>query len=138
MADAFDNVAQLSAWMEQTGVSLLELTGPRGTLRLVQDGQGVPAVLDEHAPPAAGLIVRAPGAGVFLDRHPMRLEPAVEHGAPVRAGSPLGFLRVGPLLTAIVAPQDGVVLEVLAAHGRLVGYGAPLFELDPDGSEAAS
>jgi len=50
----------------------------------------------------------------------------------VRAGDPLGLLRIGALLIAVVAPRDGVVDRMLAADGALVGYGAPLARLRVD------
>jgi biotin carboxyl carrier protein len=72
--------------------------------------------------------------GVFLDRHPLRLQPAAPPGAEVQAGEPIGFMRIGALLRVVEAPAHGIVLDALAAHGDVVGYGAPLFAFEPFGS----
>ncbi|WP_293853641.1 acetyl-CoA carboxylase [uncultured Alsobacter sp.] len=127
-------VAQLSTWLAATDIAVLELRGPDGTLRLVQAGsvvrsEAVSPVEDIAA--AEAEVVAAPGVGVFLDRHPLRLEPAAAPGSQHAAGEPLGFLRTGPILQAVSAPCDCIVEGVLAAHGATVGFGTPLVAIVP-------
>jgi acetyl-CoA carboxylase biotin carboxyl carrier protein len=133
MTNPLDHVEQLGTWLKDTGIGLLELRGPHGTLQLLSDGTSARVVgaeqpLSTEAPTAA---VRASSPGVFLDRHPLHVEPIVSIGADVRADGPLGFLQVGPLLTPVLAPCAGTLVDVFATHAAIVGYGEPLFELLP-------
>jgi acetyl-CoA carboxylase biotin carboxyl carrier protein len=78
-----------------------------------------------------GLTVRAPSVGLFLATHPLHATPLALPGARVRAGEPIGLMQIGALLLPVDAPQDAIVRAVLATPGTPVGYGTPLFELDP-------
>jgi acetyl-CoA carboxylase biotin carboxyl carrier protein len=135
MTDAFDHVDQLCAWLARTDIGLLELKSPSQTLRLLHEGTAVAVQTVDGAeairqqPPA--LIVRASAPGAFLCRHPLRERATIATGEEFHAGDPLGFLQVGPLLLPVLAPLAGTVTDVLARHGTIVGYGAPLFELQP-------
>jgi acetyl-CoA carboxylase biotin carboxyl carrier protein len=137
MTDPLDHVEQLGAWLRDTDIGLLELRGPGGTLRLLSDGASVRVLDTEDPSPVAAptIAVRASSPGVFLDRHPLHVQPIASIGADVRAGEPLGFLQIGPLLMAVPAPCAGTLLDVLAVHGAIVGYGEPLFELLPTEGE---
>jgi acetyl-CoA carboxylase biotin carboxyl carrier protein len=133
MRNPLDHVEQLSAWLAATDIGLLELKGPTGTLRLLHDGSSVQIQnVDGRDTPqfhADTFVVRAPAVGIFLDRHPLCERAAAPIGAELVADAPLGFLQVGALLTAVPAPWRGSVTSVLAEHGKIVGYGTPLFEL---------
>ncbi|MGY8635525.1 hypothetical protein RAD15_23890 [Bradyrhizobium sp. 14AA] len=133
MRNPLDHIDQLSAWLKDADLALLELRGPSATLRLVSDGTSVRVVEGDEAPPvdAASITVRAPSPGIFLDRHPLQERAIALVAIDVRAGDPLGFLQIGPLLLAVPAPRAGTVTDVLVAHGTIVGYGAPLFALQP-------
>ncbi|MCZ8108827.1 MAG: acetyl-CoA carboxylase biotin carboxyl carrier protein subunit [Burkholderiales bacterium] len=130
-----ERIAELSAWLSGSTIDTLELTGPEGAIRLVRRAPGVaveplpgttePGVAD------AGVMALATVAGIFLDRHPLHSEPLVEPGARVAAGDHLGYLRVGLLLAPIVAPTAGQVANVLAVPGEVVGFGAPLLDIEP-------
>jgi acetyl-CoA carboxylase biotin carboxyl carrier protein len=138
MTNPLDHADKLCAWLDATDIGLLELKGPKGTLRLLHDGSSVKIQDVDEADATrscgAGLVVRAPTVGIFLDHHPLCERPLAPIGADVLADMPMGFLQVGPLLTPVSAPQGGTVTDVLAEHGKVVGYGAPLFELQPIGS----
>ena len=132
MNNPLDHVDQLGGWLRDAGLAQLELRGPTGSLSLVSDGASVQVIEDEAL--AAGVpstTVRAASPGIFLDRHPLHERTLAPVGVDVGAGEPLGFLQVGPLLMAVSAPQPGVVTDVLVTHGTVVGYGAPLFALQP-------
>jgi len=77
-----------------------------------------------------GLTVRAPSVGVFA-AHPLQVTPLALPGARVRAGEPIGLMQIGALLLPVHAPQNAIVRAVRAAPGTPVGFGTPLFELDP-------
>jgi len=139
MTDPFDHIAELTALLQASDIDLLELKSPSGILRLTRrDGRIIRADVDEGDAARPTVLVRSSGVGVFLDRHPLRLEPVLRAGGTVSAGEPIGFLRVGSLLTAILSPTDGVVIAMLAEPGAGVGYGTPLFEVEPTGSEPVS
>jgi acetyl-CoA carboxylase biotin carboxyl carrier protein len=135
MADAFDHVDQLCAWLASTDIGLLELKSPTRTLRLLHEGTTVAVQTVDEADAIRqqqpALLVRASAPGAFLCRHPLRERAIIAIGEEFHAGDPLGFLQVGPLLLPVVAPLAGAVTNVLARHGTIVGYGAPLFELQP-------
>jgi len=139
MSNPLDHVDQLSVWLKDAGLALLELRGPSATLRLVNDGASVHALEGEESPPvdAPSTTVRTPSLGIFLDRHPLHERAIAFPAANVRAGDPLGFLQIGPLLLAVPAPQAGTVTDVLVVHGTVVGYGAPLFVLRPTEGETS-
>jgi acetyl-CoA carboxylase biotin carboxyl carrier protein len=138
MSNPLDHVDQLSVWLRDAGLALLELRSPSATLRLVNDGASVRVIEGEEIPSvdAPSITVRAPSPGIFLDRHPLH-QHAIALDADVRAGEPLGFLQIGPLLLPVPAPRAGGVTHVLIEHGTVVGYGEPLFLLRPIEGEAA-
>lgn len=133
----FDSVQQLSAWLADTDIALLELSGPGVSLRLHQGEDPGPIEAERAAASPAmsvrpqGLGVRAPSVGVFLAAHPLQATLLALPGARVRAGEPIGLMQIGALLLPVHAPQNAVVRSMLAAPGTPVGFGTPLFELDP-------
>lgn len=140
MSSALDHVDRLCARLAETNIGLLELKSPTTTLRLVQDGaaaaiQSLDAA-EATRPRQPALVVRAPGPGIFLDRHPLREDATAPVGAEIVAEAPLGFLQVGPLLMPVLAPLTATATDVLVRPGTVVGYGTPLFNLQPIGSEA--
>ncbi|QOZ52479.1 acetyl-CoA carboxylase [Bradyrhizobium sp. CCBAU 53338] len=139
MSNPVDHVDQLSAWLKDANLALLELRGPSATLRLVNDGASVRVIQGEESPPVAApsMTVRAPSPGIFLDRHPLHERAIALIAADVRAGDPLGFLQIGSLLLAVPAPRAGMLTDVLVAYGTIVGYGTPLFVLQPFEGEAS-
>ena len=132
----FDSVQQLSAWLADTDIAVLELSGPGVSLRLHQGDALGTIEAQGAAPPATpvrpqGLTVRAPSVGVFLAAHPLHSSPLASPGARLRAGEPIGLMQIGGLLLPVHAPQDAIVRAMRAAPGTPVGFGTPLFELDP-------
>ncbi|MES2945359.1 MAG: biotin/lipoyl-containing protein [Pseudomonadota bacterium] len=134
---------QVAAWLADTDIGLFELRTAQGLIRLRRN-PGSAGFVDETvspdvvndaagvvAAPTALLLVAAPSVGVFLHHHPLRTTPLAPIGTTVQADQVVGLLQIGDLLLAVTAPQAGVVASVLMAHGSLVGYGVPLFELQP-------
>lgn len=131
----FQHVDQLSSWLAEAGIDYLELSGPDRQLRLgraiEQDLPTDVASAVTHAVP-----VKAPVAGTLLHSHPMRRVPLAPCGSMVRAGQTVALLQVGALLVPIDAPTDGVVVEVVAQEGALVGFGAEIIRISDIASEA--
>lgn len=133
-----DQIQQIAAWLAATDIGLLELRGPGLMLQLRHDRAGVEIVEsdDAIAPDAAALpaapdvtTVTAASVGVFLHRHPLRLDALAVPGATVRSGQALGLLQIGSLLLPVPAPADATVHDLLASDGAVVGYGAALVAL---------
>lgn len=133
-----DDIKQLSAWLADTDIALLELRGPDVHLRLRHDGARVDQVDDDlpPAPDAPGaatgrVVATAASVGVFLHQHPLQEAPLARPGLRVNAGQTIGLLQIGSLLLPVRAPRDATVAAALVAHGTTVGYGTPLIELQP-------
>lgn len=136
--EALERFRQLSAWLADTDIGVLELRGPQTLLRLVRDGAAGGEVVqsevsDEVAARAAPArpgttVVAAPTVGIVRHRHPMRDAALAPPGTQVEAGQPLALLQIGQLLVHVEAPRAGVVARLLAPDGAAAGYGDPLIE----------
>jgi len=122
----FQHIDQMSEWLVGSGIVLLELDGPQGSVRLGDDGTKPVA-----AP--AETIVTAPGCGVFLHHHP--LSTAASNG-PVAAGDVIGLLQIGVLLIPVLAPCAGQIAGHFMAHGEMVDFGTKLICLHPSNTRA--
>ena len=131
MTKLFDLAKLLAAHLSTTDLERLILNGPERALRLVRQGTDFVIEAAETASPNA-VIVRAGTPGVFLRRHPLGTALSAPEGAMVGKDEFLGFLRIGPLLTAVPAPVGGTIVAILADDGAIVGFGTPLFEIEPD------
>jgi acetyl-CoA carboxylase biotin carboxyl carrier protein len=132
----FQHVDQLSSWLAEAGIDYLELSGPDRALRLGRAVQQGLQVKTTDAARAVTHAVKAPMVWTLLHSHPMRRVPLAPCGSLVRAGQTVALLQVGALLVPIEAPCDGVVVEVLAQEGALVGFGAEITRLSDIASEA--
>jgi acetyl-CoA carboxylase biotin carboxyl carrier protein len=115
-------IKQLSAWISQRGIDLLELTTPEASLRLQRDAS---------APAAAGPVqasryheLTAPSPGRYLDRHPLSTQPLVMSGVSVEAGQLVGFLQIGTLLLPLRSAQAGRIVSLPRSPGDTLGYGS--------------
>lgn len=132
---AAERIRMLTDLLEGTSIGLLELTTPEETVRLRRDREAGPQPASpvqsdtERADAPGPLTVKAPSVGVFRHAHPMHGEALARPGQDVRAGEAVGLMEVGTLLVHVTVPRDGVVLDVLAEDGEVVGYGAPLVRL---------
>lgn len=135
-----DSLQELSESLDEAGIGLLELRGPGVLLRLGRDAADAASACPSSvatpnaspSKPSHRVTVNAPSAGVFLHAHPMQSIPLAPVGVPVRAGAPIGLLRIGALLLPVWAPRAAVVTSLRVADGTLVGYGTPLVDLDAD------
>lgn len=141
LADLLARIEDMFNWLRAIGIDELELTCPSGALRLRRSSGGAyDARVEPAGDPGRGsaATVTAHWPGIFLDRHPLHADPLVAPGARVKKGAPIGFLRAGPLLMIVPAPVDGVIAQMLARHGDIVGFGAPLLALDPNEGAACT
>lgn len=134
---------RLVPWLAATDIDGLELRGPGVHLCLARRGGEVVAVPAGELPVVEGhagrhgaaaterttTVVTAASPGVFLHRHPLLDAPLVAPGAAVKAGQPVGLLRIGALLLPVLAPCDADGAEPVATEGTVAGYGTPLVHL---------
>jgi acetyl-CoA carboxylase biotin carboxyl carrier protein len=132
MTNPLDHVAEIATLLAATDIDCLELTGPAGHLRLRRGSEPkvrAGGIDDEPLAEDETVAMSSPGLGIFLHAHPLHDTPLVQADDSVAAGQVLGFLKIGPLLVPVPAPHDGVVLDIVAQDGTLVGFGDPLFRI---------
>jgi acetyl-CoA carboxylase biotin carboxyl carrier protein len=138
MTLSLDQVGTLSDWLTQAGLDRLELTGPGFSLQLSRTASpnGTPAsqepLLATPVDDAAVETVRSPGIGRFLRAHPLHRDGLVKPDQPVKAGQPVGLLQAGTILSPVLAPRAGIVAEIIAVEGALLGWGDPILSLWPE------
>jgi biotin carboxyl carrier protein len=129
-------IASLAAALDAAGVDGIEIEQRARNVRIVVERRTsriapqIAASQQSHAAIRPSTVA-APMAGIFADRHPAAVAPALAVLADVALGDTLGFIRVGPMLLPVKASATGILTGVLAGVGRLVGYGDPLFEIEP-------
>ncbi|MCZ7447147.1 acetyl-CoA carboxylase [Agrobacterium rhizogenes] len=129
-------IAALTEALTAAGVDGIEISSPRGHLRIVvaagNSGQAVSVVKTPPVETATvPVIVKAPMAGRFCPSHPSASVDT--DGLPHSIGSAdvLGFIRIGSVLLPVSAGRAGVLKRQLAEPDALVGFGDPLFEIEP-------
>lgn len=122
-------IATLTSWLEQAGVSAIAIERDDQQIKIVMAGGSaqVSRQTRDKQKPASSVAVKAPCVGHFLAQHPAHADEAAKNRAGVKAGDTVGFVKIGPLLLNVTAPQDGILGEALVKNGTLVGYGDPLF-----------
>jgi acetyl-CoA carboxylase biotin carboxyl carrier protein len=143
-----NELQQLVACLEASGFHSLELSRPDGRVKLTVSKSNevrIEALADATAHVVSGdspqkspggINVTAGSAGIYLATHPMRSSPWVALGSAVKKHDVLGLLKIGPIYAPITAPADGVVTQILASDGVLVGFGAPVLEILPSSGNA--
>ncbi|CDZ34994.1 Hypothetical protein NGAL_HAMBI1146_11640 [Neorhizobium galegae bv. officinalis] len=127
-------IALLTDALTAAGVSGLEISWPGGQLRIVvATGEEARINVSSTAQPVSAaqpVVVKAPMAGHFCSGNSSR---SVADRLPrsVSAADTLGFLRVGPILLPLCAGRAGILTRQLAEPDTLVGFGDPLFEIEP-------
>jgi acetyl-CoA carboxylase biotin carboxyl carrier protein len=130
---------QLTVWMSEGGIDLLELTTPETSLSLRRDAS-VHSISrasascspggTRHEPAAragkgpAYYEVTAPSPGIYLDRHPLSAKPLVMSGASIEAGQLVGFLQIRTLLLPLRSAQAGRIVSLPQTPGDTLGYGS--------------
>ena len=142
-------IQQLSAWISERGIDLLELTTPEASLSLRRDtpaysiSRGSAPLRSDairrgpamHAPvEGAGYYeLTVPAPGVYLDRHPLSEQPLVSSGASVGAGQLVGFLQIRSLLLPLRSAEAGRVVSLPQDPGVTLGYGSVVMCLLTEG-----
>lgn len=131
-----EELTSLVARLERAGVS--ELTCGDGTRTLTLRFADVAASpSDAHgttvttrsivAPqPARRKEVLSDATGAFSRAHPLAAETSTD---AVKQGDHVGYLTIDSVLSAIIAPADGMAGNQLVDDGETVGYGDAVLEL---------
>lgn len=134
---------QIFALLDRFSVSpltLLELELGDGKLRLekggVAEGVVVQVPLTETLDRAddgkkpEGTLVKAPLVGTFYTAPAPGKPPFVSVGERVEKGQTLCVLEAMKMLSEVPSPVSGLLLEVLAEDGELMGFDTPLFRIE--------
>lgn len=122
--------------VQGTKIANLEVEWEGGSIRLQRDpspGQAPATPLEAPpAPPDERVIVRSGYVGVF-HRDAAQALPAI--GDRVAAGAAIGEVETLRIRNAVVAPAEGVLLELLVEDRTPVEYGQPLAVIRVLGTE---
>lgn len=77
-----------------------------------------------------GIYVRSPLPGTFYRAASPDEEPFVMIGKEVHQGDVIGIVESMKMMNEIVADTDGIVAEILAEDGTMVGYDEKLIRLE--------
>ncbi|MCK8787781.1 hypothetical protein M0638_25830 [Roseomonas sp. NAR14] len=127
------DIAGLARYAAAHGIGelVVEERGRRIGLRLLPPAPTPsPVAASPPAPPRA-VAVASPAMGVF-----QAAPDAPAAGTAVTGGAILGHVRLGPLLLAVRAPIDGILLGAGIPDGTLVGHGDRLLEIEPQVEKA--
>lgn len=96
----------------------------------------IPAAGGDSAIPAAAPeeelhLVKSPIVGTFYEAPGPGAPPFVKPGDAVQAGQVLCIIEAMKLMNEIESDMAGEVVKVLAANGKPVEYGQPLFSIRP-------
>ncbi|MDK4702052.1 acetyl-CoA carboxylase [Rhizobium sp. CNPSo 4062] len=128
-------IAALADALTAAGVDGLEISRPDGNLRIVVSKAGRAQIsLTGNAQPAPATsvaVVKAPMAGHFYPLHPSDSNGAERLPRTVSSRDVIGFIRIGSVLLPIPAGRSGLLARRSAEPETLVGFGDPLFEIEP-------
>lgn len=145
---AFDNfpnsedVIQISQWLNEAGLSSLELSNTHGLRLRITVGESNASTSDmtDHTSSPQGqlddaaspdIFVTAPYFGNLLRKNPLTNEEFAPSGSSVCAGDAVSMLQIGELTVPITAPQNGTVVQFMAEEGDLISYGQTILTLRP-------
>lgn len=132
---SIEEIANVIAFSLRRNVARVEIERPGFALKLALP----PPVAQPEAiaplPSPTTVAVRTAGFGRFVSRAPLSQQPLAPVGAEVSRGDVLGLLKVGALYRPIRSPIAGIVRQVYAGEGDLLGFGAETFEIEPYDSD---
>lgn len=131
---------QIAGWMRAGDIAQVEVARNDLLVRIRLDAStALPAggmTIQKDPPPAAFLeplpstiVVASDAVGILCDRYPVGDSPLVGTGEPVRTGTTVALLRVGPLYRRLRSPSAGTLARWLAQPGDRVDFGRPILEL---------
>ena len=134
------NIRQYAELMREMELTALELHLEDGTIRMERNlpvSAPAPGAVQTVSVPAEAPAVREPAAdevvspmvGMFYTAPAENAAPFVQVGDYVHRGDVLCIIEAMKLMNEIVAEEDGVITQILAANGAVVEFGQPLFRM---------
>jgi acetyl-CoA carboxylase biotin carboxyl carrier protein len=142
-----DLIRELSALLEETGLTEIEIEQSGLRVRVVRGGQMIAAT--PVAAPAAPLValagitstaapdpakhpgvVASPMVGTAYLAPEPGARPFVEIGSKVLAGQTLLIIEAMKTMNQIPAPRAGTVIQILIEDGRPVEFGEPMMIIE--------
>lgn len=128
-----DVLPALIARLRASRLGEVEVRTADWRIRLRRDSQASPrsgsparaAVAGEAPPELNGSVARSTAVGYFTPSRNLVV------GQAVQAGDALGVIDVLGVAQEVLAPDDGIIADVLAEDGQAVEYGQALAEIDP-------
>ncbi|MGY5776132.1 acetyl-CoA carboxylase [Rhizobium sp. LEGMi135b] len=128
-------IAALADALTAAGVDGLEISRPGGNLRIVVSKAGGAQISRtgkaQPEPATSVTVVKAPMAGHFYPLHPSDSNGAERLPRTVSGQDVIGFIRIGSVLLPIPAGRSGLLARRSVESETLVGFGDPLFEIEP-------
>ncbi len=99
--------------------------------------QAAPAVAPAAATPAvpaaapAGVTINAPTVGTFYAAASQEDAPFVTVGTVVKPDTVICMIEAMKVFNQILAEKSGRIVEILVENGDAVGFGQPLFRIEP-------
>jgi acetyl-CoA carboxylase biotin carboxyl carrier protein len=142
-----DLIRELSALLEETGLTEIEIEQSGVRVRVVRGGQVIaaaappavaapmvaPAGITSQAPPDPAKhpgVVASPMVGTAYLAPEPGARPFVEVGSKVLAGQTLLIIEAMKTMNQIPAPRAGTVIQILTEDGRPVEFGEPLMIIE--------
>ncbi len=134
-------IRKYAGLMKELDLTGLEVREDGYELRLERGGKAAASAPETYVIPEGketaaaeakaedGTVITSPMVGVFYAAPAENAEPFVKVGSKVRKGDTLCLIEAMKLMNEISAEESGTVLEIYAANGRIVEYGAPLFRI---------
>lgn len=79
----------------------------------------------------AGVTINAPTVGTFYAAASPEDAPFVSVGTVVKPDTPICMIEAMKVFNQILAEKSGRIVEILVENGDAVGFGQPLFRLEP-------
>ena len=136
--------AVLELFEESKTVSVLDVSDGDSRIRLRKEGAdsrpaaASPAAAASAAPPPAekseerGEKVVSPMVGTFYRAASPEAPPFVRVGQTVEMGQTLCIIEAMKLMNEIPSTAAGRVAEILVENNAAIGYGEPLFLIEPE------
>jgi len=137
----FNQIQKIIKDFEKSNLSVLELEFDNVKIKLAKNNFGsmdeivvketgketIPSHKQESIiSPSKGFQVKSPLVGTFYAARSPKEEPLVKIGQSVSKGDVICIIEAMKIMNEITAPMAGVIVEVHAKNGIVVGFDQPL------------
>ena len=129
-----NEIRELAELMNETGLSVLEITEDGRTVKLGRESAAMPLMAQGVAAkakamePSPGITrITSPIVGVFYSAASPDAKPFVSVGDKVSPGDVLCIIEAMKLMNEIIAEEEGEITEICVKNGEIVEFGQTLF-----------